>query len=104
MTTLEKRIMASVLLIHTARRLLSPRAIKIYALLISGAGMASLVSLGNVFQNLSLVGLDGVLTFAVSAIVETELIVQVVFAMSIAAAALLFFDILRIRARLPATF
>jgi hypothetical protein len=75
--------MASVLLIHTARRAVSRTALKAYTAGVSLGVMLYLVSLPNVLRNLSQVGVDGFYAFFSAAITETELSVQ--FALIMAA-------------------
>ncbi len=80
MTTLEKKVMASVGLIYTVRKLTNPFALQCYALVASIIGISTFVSVPNVAQNFLAVtngGMTGVATFVVSAIVSTTLVVQV---------------------------
>ena len=63
MSRIENKVMASVLLIHTARRALSFTAFKAYVAGVSLGTIAYLVSLPNVLRNLSHVGVDGFATF-----------------------------------------
>lgn len=71
--------MGSVSVIYAARKLRSVTAIKVYALLLSGAGLVTLVSVPNIAANFVKVaegGVGSVAVFAVSAVLGTTLVVQ----------------------------
>ena len=68
--------MASVGAIYIGRKLVSLTAIKLYVLCVSLIAIASLVSVPNVFANLTQVGPTGLYTFAVAAALNTKLLVQ----------------------------
>lgn len=80
MSTIERNVMASVAVIYTARKFLSPLALQLYALGISVVGIAMFVSVPHVAQNFQAVlasgGLGSVFTFLSSAIVSTTAVVQ----------------------------
>ena len=71
--------MASVGVIYAVRRLTSATALKVYALSLSLVGIVMFVSLSHVFQNFAAVGhggLPSVTAFALAAVLQTKLIVQ----------------------------
>jgi len=72
---LKKRIMRRVYVIYTLRQALSPLALKVYVLAVSFVGIASLVSVGNVFANMP-ADLLGMFTFVFYALTHTEFVVQ----------------------------
>ena len=99
MSNIEQRVMAGVVLIYTARSLVSRVALEFYVLVFSLVGVATLASLPHVVQNLVMVsqgGVGGVTVFFASAIVSTTLAVQVALALGGAALASLLFDIRRL--------
>ena len=87
--------MASVAVIYAARRLASPFALKLYVCLASLWGIGQLVWVARVFENLEAAGLRSTLRFAYSALLNTDILVQVVLLAFIAAAASLFLEIAR---------
>ncbi|MBI2004568.1 hypothetical protein HYS79_00185 [Patescibacteria group bacterium] len=98
MSNIERRVMACVVLIYTARALVSRVALEFYVLVFSLVGVAMLASLPHVVQNLVAVsqsGVGGVAVFFASAIVSTTLAVQVALVFGGAALASLLFDIRR---------
>ena len=79
MTTIEKNVMTSVAVIYAVRRLMGATALKVYALLLSAAGIVFFVSLSNVLENFAVVASGGIASigvFAVSAVLGTTLLVQ----------------------------
>jgi uncharacterized membrane protein len=98
MTKIEQQVMASVVLLHTARRLVSRTALKVYTLAISFWGVVALVSIGNVtanFTNVAQGGVGSVAIFLVSAILGTTLLVQLALLLAALAAASIFTDVIR---------
>ena len=96
---IERNVMASVAVIYTARKFLSPVALQMYALVASVVGIAMFVSVPNVAQNFQAVaasgGLASVLTFIVSAVVSTTIVVQLWLLLGGAAVLALFVRIAR---------
>ncbi|HEY4511143.1 MAG TPA: hypothetical protein VJG29_02105 [Candidatus Paceibacterota bacterium] len=95
MSRIENKVMASVLLIHTARRALSFTAFKAYVAGVSLGTIAYLVSLPNVLRNLSHVGVDGFATFFSAAVVQTEITVQLALALALVFGVLFTRDLVR---------
>lgn len=93
MSRIHTNVMASVLLIYWGRKMLSPRALKLYALALAGVAVMALVSIQNVLANLMAVGLDGVGTFLYAAIANTTPVVQVSTLIAFVMAALLVRDV-----------
>lgn len=76
-TKLQQRVMASVLVIWAARKLVGITALKIYVLALAALGIVSLVSVPHVAANLMAVhGLSGLVNFMLAAILNTKLVVQ----------------------------
>lgn len=75
--------MASVFLIHTARRAVSFTALKAYVAGVSLGTIGYLVSLPLVFQNLSHVGIEGLVAFFSAAIMQTEWSVQLALVLAL---------------------
>lgn len=103
MSKIEEQVMANVSLIYAGRILTSKTAIKLYALLLSVVGIATLVSVSNVvsnFVNAAHGGVGSVAIFAVSAVLGTTLMVQVVLAIAAASAISLVVPVLRGRGAL----
>lgn len=73
---IEKHVMASVGAIYIARQLGSATAIKLYVLAISLIGIASLISVPHVFENLLSVGVNHIPEFLIHAILNTGVAVQ----------------------------
>ncbi len=95
---IERNVMASVAVIYTARKFLSPLALQWYALAISFAGLAMFVSLPHVAQNFQAVasgGMASIMTFALTAVVSTTIVVQLWLVLGSAAVISLFFRIAR---------
>ena len=86
MNTVEKNVMATVAVIYGARLAFSATALKLYALLLSGAGIVALVSVSNVVHNFESVlkgGVPAVGTFVLSAVSSTTLLVQLALAVGV---------------------
>lgn len=95
MTRIEDKVMASVFLIHTARRAMSWTAVKAYVAGVSLGTISYLVSLPNVLRNLSDVGVDGVVAFFSVAVVQTEVSVQLALALAVVFGVLFARDLVR---------
>ena len=98
MTNIEERVMGSVAVIYATRALLSMTALKVYALVLSAAGIVAFVSISNVatnFVNVAEGGVGSVAIFVVSAIVGTTLLVQLALAVGAVSAFLLVAPVLR---------
>lgn len=93
MSRIQEKVMASVLVIHWARRALSARALKLYALVAAGVSVAALVSVKSVISNLMAVGLDGLGEFAYAAIANTTPAVQISTVVAVIMALLLVRDV-----------
>lgn len=100
MSKIEQNVMGAVAAIYAGRLATSAMALKIYALLVLCVGIVFLVSVQNVFINLSHVAQGGVsstILFIISAILGTTLIVQCVLALSAVTFISLFADMMRAR-------
>lgn len=75
---IETQVMASVATIYTARQLLSATALKLYVCVAALFGLARLVWVERVFDNLANVGLQGMGQFALAAVLNTDILVQFV--------------------------
>lgn len=98
MTNIERNVMASVAVIYTVRKLLSPLALQWYALAISVVGIAMFVSVPNVAQNFQAVaggGVSSIMTFVFSAILSTTVVVQLWLLLGSAAILSLFVRVAR---------
>ncbi len=95
MTRIEDKVMASVLLIHAGRRLVSATALKGYVVLTSFLALSYLVSFSAVFRNVSQVGVEGLLSFLGSAVIQTEITVQLALALGAVCAFLFARDLTR---------
>lgn len=89
----EKQVMASVAVIYAVRRLASPLALKLYVCVAALWGLGRLVWVARVFENLESVGLRSSLQFAFSAVLNTDVLVQVMLLAFIIAVASLFLEI-----------
>ena len=95
---IEQQVMASVGVVHVARRLFNPLALKVYVLAFSVAGVATLVSLSHVGANFMTVESHGVLAvgiFFFSAVLGTSIIVQIALAVGALASVSLAADAVR---------
>ena len=83
---LTKRIMRRIYAVYVLRRATSARAVKLYALIVSTASVASLVSVSNVLANMpSLLDIRATLAFTFAAFLHTGALVQVFVAVFLAA-------------------
>ena len=92
--------MSSVAMVYLARKVLSPFALKLYALGASAIGIFAFVSVGNVLQNFMQVAQNGptnIVGYAVAAVAGTTLLVQLALVLGTYAAGSLFFDFVRAR-------
>ncbi len=88
MSKIEKQVMGSVAVIYTARTLASATALKVYALVVSLAGVIAFASVPNVVLNFESVVLHSPSSagiFIVYAVLSTTVVVQ--FALAVGAAA-----------------
>jgi hypothetical protein len=77
--TIEQQVMGSVAAVYAARRFANPFMLKVYALVLSAAGIMAFVSLSHVGANFLAAqshGAPAVSTFVFSAVTKTTLIVQ----------------------------
>ncbi len=98
MSKIETQVMASVAAIHAARRLTGRTALELYALGVSLAGVATLVSIPNIaanFSNVAQLGLSAIATFLVAAITNTTLFVQLALVVGAFALVFLCADLVR---------
>jgi len=106
MTKIEQKVMASVLVVYAGRKLRSVRALEIYTLVLSAAGIVSLVSVSHVAANFAAIahgGLGGISVFVLSAVLQTKLMVQLALLVGAAALIALLVDATRsIRVSTPA--
>lgn len=75
-SNIETKVMASVGTIYTARKLMSASAFKLYMMVAALYGLAQLVWVSRVFENLSRVGLEHAAQFMLSAVMNTDFLVQ----------------------------
>ena len=92
---IEQQVMASVVVIYTARQLVSATALKLYVCAASLYGIAKLVWVSRVWENLAHVGVQNALHFALSAVLNTHLPVQIALAVFVVAGVSLFVDLVR---------
>src|SRR3990167_6854438 len=95
MTTIEKRVMASVGIIYAAYVLVSGTALKVYALVLSGWTLVQLTWVHKVFENWAHVGLSGTFQFVTYAVMHTHLAVQLTLAVLLVAGVMLARDMVR---------
>ena len=98
MSKIRTQVMASVVIIHTARQFVSPLALKAYGLGLAFLALSQTVSVGNVLANLLGVGVAGAGHFVVVALLGTAAIVQLLTFVGGTFAVLLVRDLLRRRA------
>lgn len=94
-STIEQKVMGSVAVIHTFRRATSATALKVYTCVVSLYGLGSLVWVSKVWGNMANMGPAALLQFWVSAFVQTDLAVQVLFVAMVVSAVWLAFDMAR---------
>lgn len=87
--------MASIAAVYTARRLVSASALKLYACVAALWGLAQLVWVERVFQNLAHVGWGSAAQFMLAAVLNTDMWVQAVLAVLVVAGVSLLLDLLR---------
>ena len=87
--------MANVALIYTLRKLVSKTALELYIFIACLWAVGQLVWVARVFENLANAGLAGSVQFIIAAALNTDVLVQLVLAVGIVAAYLLFVDIIR---------
>ena len=87
--------MANVALIYTLRKLVSKTALELYIFIVCLWAVGQLVWVARVFENLANAGLAGSVQFIIAAALNTDVLVQLVLAVGIVAAYLLFVDIIR---------
>jgi hypothetical protein len=93
---LEQKIMKQVTRTYYLKKVFNPLMFKIYALGIAFVGISSLVSVSNVFKNMpSLLDFGSVFRFVNSAIVNTELTVQLVLGVAVVIGVLLIRDTIK---------
>lgn len=92
---IEQQVMASVGTIYVGRRLVSGSALKLYACVAALYGLGQLVWVSRVFENLGRVGLEHAAQFMVSAVMNTDFLVQAVLVVLVVAGASLMRDLLR---------
>lgn len=88
MSTIEQKVMASVGVIYTARRLASMTALKVYALALSCVGLVAFVSVSNVLHNFVDAmsgGVGKVFSYSFVAVTSTTLPVQAVLMVGVLA-------------------
>lgn len=87
--------MASVGVVYGARQLVSATALKLYVCVAALWGLGRLVWVERVFANWSNVGLDGAVQFALAAVLNAEVAVQLLFVALVVAGLWLVRDLLR---------
>ncbi len=92
---IEQKVMASVGTIYTARQLVSATALKLYVCAISLYGIARLVWVSRVWDNLAQVGWGNALNFVSYAFMHTHLPVQIALVALIVAGIGLLVDLVR---------
>ncbi len=93
--TIEQRVMAGVGVMYLVRRLVRPRALKVYILAASLITMVSLVSLPHILANLLAVGIAGLPDFALTAVLRTGVAVQIGLVLCLITLGSFFRDMLR---------
>jgi hypothetical protein len=91
--------MSAVAVIYLVRKALSPRALSLYALALSAAGVVAFVSVGSVLHNLFTVAAGGpanIAVFIISAVAGTTLLVQLSLFVGAFATGALVLDLARI--------
>lgn len=95
MTKIEQQVMGSVAVIYAARQLMSATALKLYVCAASLYGIASLVWVAKVFENLERVGIADSLQFVIAAVLNTNTLVQLLLIVGAFAALSLVIDLVR---------
>lgn len=104
MSTIEQKVMASVGAIYIARQLTSTTALKLYVAVISLWGLARLVWVERVFENLSQAGVGGAFNLFLDAILTTDILVQLTLAALVVAGAWFIRDLTHVSGRSPTRF
>lgn len=92
---IEQQVMASVGVVYGARQLVSATAIKLYVCALALYGLGRLVWVSRVFENLANVGWGQAAEFMLSAVMSTDLLVQVVLMVLAVAGISLIRDLVR---------
>src|SRR3989338_946384 len=92
---IEQQVMAGVGVVYAFRQLTGATALKLYVCALSLYGIGRLVWVSRVWENLAHVGVQNSLQFAVSAIINTHLPVQIALAVLVFAGFSLFLDLTR---------
>ena len=98
MTRIQQQVMASVAIIYTFRKLTSILALKVYGLTLSSVGIVAFVSLSDVFSNFLNVangGVSNMISFILSAVLGTTLVVQLALVVGVCTLGLLAADAAR---------
>ncbi len=99
---IEQQVMASVGTVYAVRQLFSATAIKLYICALSLYGLAQLVWVNRVWENLARVGWENAGEFLVAAVLNTELLVQLALAALVVGAVGFLRDVLRTNHPSPA--
>lgn len=97
---IEQQVMASVAALYAARQLTSATALKLYVCVLALFGIAKLVWVARVFENLANVGTGKFFEFIFVAVVNTDVWVQVALVVLAVAGVGLIRDLLRLSPRL----
>ena len=92
---IEQQVMAGVATVYTVRQLFSATALKLYVCALALYGLGRLVWVSHVWENFSRVGLAHAWEFAVAAVANTDLLVQLTLLVFVVAVASLVRDIVR---------
>jgi len=95
---IEQQVMASVAVIYSVRHATSPFMLKLYAVVLSAAGIVAFVSISHVASNFVAVmqgGLPSIANYTTTAVLHTTLIVQLALVVGIAALISMMLDIAR---------
>lgn len=76
---LKRKIMIRVYAIYILRKVINPVAFKVYIIALSAIGFVSLVSVTNIFVNITSVGFSSIFNFSYQAFINTEITVQTLF-------------------------
>jgi len=95
---IEQQVMASVAVVYAVRKLLSRRALEVYALATSAVVLWQLVWIHKVFENFVAIeknGLDAIADYLLVAVTNTNLAVQLTLAVATVAFIFLIIDTVR---------
>ncbi len=87
--------MASVATVYTARQLVSATALKLYVCAASLVGIAKLVWVARVWENMAQVGVGHTVQFMLAAALNTHALVQLTLVVFVIAGVSLFLDLAR---------